>query len=314
MSKDPAVLWYPNDYLGGTLGMTFEEKGAYVELLMMQFNRGHMTDHMINHMLGHNADKLWAVMKDKFTQDENGYWYNERMEIEILRRQKYVKSRTNNRLGKEKSPEKSPEKTENQLNEKHMITHMSDHVNNHMIVHMENENENINRIEIKGENKRVEGIKERGVGREKKGDEKKREGAKGPDLIDRLIGEFENAYMHVRGDPYVVTNRGKDRDMMGKLLALYNKRNPDGDTETAIESLRSFFLLACDISDPWLYDNMNIGTLYSQINKITIILKNGGKQQKRQKSGISDGFRRWLHEGLHSPEVNGSMSASEVHP
>jgi len=26
MSKDPAFLFYPNDYIGGTMGMTFEEK------------------------------------------------------------------------------------------------------------------------------------------------------------------------------------------------------------------------------------------------------------------------------------------------
>jgi len=38
MAKDPAFLFYPNDYIGGTMGMTFEEKGAYIELLMLQFN------------------------------------------------------------------------------------------------------------------------------------------------------------------------------------------------------------------------------------------------------------------------------------
>ena len=34
MSKDPAFLFYPNDYLGGTMGMTFEMKGAYIDLLI----------------------------------------------------------------------------------------------------------------------------------------------------------------------------------------------------------------------------------------------------------------------------------------
>lgn len=58
MAKDPAFLFYPNDWLGGTMGMTFEEKGAYLELLMLQFNRGHMTTDMINHMVGHLWDKV----------------------------------------------------------------------------------------------------------------------------------------------------------------------------------------------------------------------------------------------------------------
>ena len=51
MGKDPAFLFYPGDYLSGTMGMTFEEKGAYVELLMMQFNRGHVTSVELHHEL-----------------------------------------------------------------------------------------------------------------------------------------------------------------------------------------------------------------------------------------------------------------------
>ena len=35
MAKDPAFLFYPGDWIGGTMGMTFEEKGAYMEILMM---------------------------------------------------------------------------------------------------------------------------------------------------------------------------------------------------------------------------------------------------------------------------------------
>lgn len=36
MTKSPAFLFYPGDWLGGTLGMTLEEKGAYMELLILQ--------------------------------------------------------------------------------------------------------------------------------------------------------------------------------------------------------------------------------------------------------------------------------------
>jgi len=95
MAKDPAFLFYPNDYIGGTMGMTFEEKGAYMELLMLQFNRGHMTTHMIGQTIG----QLFGQIKDKFKKDENGLWYNERLELEKERRKDYVSSRTNNRLG-----------------------------------------------------------------------------------------------------------------------------------------------------------------------------------------------------------------------
>ena len=95
MSKDPAFLFYPNDYIGGTMGMTLEEKGAYIELLMMQFNRGHMGGHMIGQAIG----QLWDTVKVKFVQDDKGLWYNERLEEEQDKRKQFTDSRKNNLLG-----------------------------------------------------------------------------------------------------------------------------------------------------------------------------------------------------------------------
>jgi uncharacterized protein YdaU (DUF1376 family) len=130
MAKDPAFLFYPNDYLGGTMGMTFEEKGAYMELLMMQFNRGHMTTHMIGQTIG----QLFGRIEDKFKVDADGLYYNQRLDNEIQKRQNFVASRVNNKSGK------------NQYtgNRGHMTSHMT----SHMIGHMENVNENINKDDI----------------------------------------------------------------------------------------------------------------------------------------------------------------------
>lgn len=114
MAKDPAFLFYPNDWLGGTLGMTFEEKGAYMELLMLQFNRGHMTKDMIGQTVG----QLWVKLEDKFRMDDNGLWFNERLELEKEKRKQFVSSRVNNKKGK------------NQYS----------HMNGHMTSHMDNEN------------------------------------------------------------------------------------------------------------------------------------------------------------------------------
>ena len=127
MAKDPAFLFYPNDYIGGTIGMTFEEKGAYVDLLMMQFNRGHMTSHMIGQVVG----QLWDKLSSKFVQDGEGNWYNQRLEQEIERRKSYCNSRLNNKTGKNQH-------TSN-------VGHMTSHTSSHMIGHMENVN--INRID-----------------------------------------------------------------------------------------------------------------------------------------------------------------------
>jgi len=129
MAKDPAFLFYPNDYIGGTMGMTFEEKGAYIELLMMQFNRGHMSGHMCGQVVG----QLWVKIQDKFQQDEKGLWFNDRLEVEQNKRKAFTTSRKNNLKGT------------NQYSKKRGL------INGHMTSHMENENEDINSyvLEIK---------------------------------------------------------------------------------------------------------------------------------------------------------------------
>ena len=134
MAKDPAFLFYPGDYVSGTMGMTFEEKGAYMDLLMLQFNRGHMTHHMIQHTIGH----LWEQVKCKFIQDEEGLWYNVRLDIEKEKRKTFTESRRNNIKPKEK-PKREPS--------------YETHMNPHMTPHMENVNENINKDIINNKNK-----------------------------------------------------------------------------------------------------------------------------------------------------------------
>jgi hypothetical protein len=123
MAKDPAFLFYPGDWLGGTMGMTLEEKGAYIEVLMLQFNRGHMEGHMIAQVIG----QLWGRIQHKFIKDENGLFFNERLELEKNRRKKFVASRNNNIKGS------------NQYSKRKKRGHKTSH--------MENENENVIDIE-----------------------------------------------------------------------------------------------------------------------------------------------------------------------
>ena len=118
MAKDPAMLWYPGDWISGTQGMTFEEKGAYMESLMFQFNNGHMAEHMIGRMVG----QLWGQIKHKFKVDSNGLWYNERVDLEKEKRKSFTDSRKNNLQGK------------NQYSK-----------NGHTTSRMENENINVNK-------------------------------------------------------------------------------------------------------------------------------------------------------------------------
>jgi len=125
MSKDPAFLFYPNDWIGGTMGMSLEDKGAYMEILMMQFNVGHMTSHMIGQVVG----QKWDNIKHKFRMDSEGKFFNERLELEKDKRKKFTKSRHNNISGNNQH-----KKTNNKLG----------HMDGHTTSHMENENENVN--------------------------------------------------------------------------------------------------------------------------------------------------------------------------
>jgi uncharacterized protein YdaU (DUF1376 family) len=130
MAKDPAFLFYPNDWTGGTMHLSFECKGAYFDLLMLQFNRGHMTIDMIAHVLGQSMDKIWPQIQDKFQTDGKVFW-NERLREEKEKRVKFTESRRNNKKGSNQFSKK--EKDNN-----HMLGHMTSH--------MENENEDVNEI------------------------------------------------------------------------------------------------------------------------------------------------------------------------
>jgi hypothetical protein len=108
--------------------MTFEEKGAYIEILMLQFNRGHMTSHMIGQLVG----QLWGSIKCKFVQDEQGLWYNVRLDQEKDKRMSFTQSRRNNIKG---------------LNQ-HTIGHTLGHMTSHMEDVNEDVNRNINKVKI----------------------------------------------------------------------------------------------------------------------------------------------------------------------
>ena len=90
--KDPAFLFYPESFLVGVMYMTDEEVGQYIKLMCMQHQKGHIPDSVMKRYL--------PAVQDKFTQDEDGKWYNERLEYEIERRAKFTNAvRENGRKG-----------------------------------------------------------------------------------------------------------------------------------------------------------------------------------------------------------------------
>ena len=95
--KDPAFLFYSSDFLSGTMLMTDEEVGQYIKLLCLQHQKGHLKEKdMLNICKSYNEDIF-----SKFKKDEEGNYYNERLEYEANKRKAYSESRRNNRKTKE---------------------------------------------------------------------------------------------------------------------------------------------------------------------------------------------------------------------
>ena len=103
--------------------LNMEQKGKYITLLCLQHNKGKLTEKDMLSICGSYDADVFA----KFTKDEEGYFFNERLSIEIQKRKAYSESRRNNRIKKDVS-----------------------NISKTYVQHMENENinENINKDEI----------------------------------------------------------------------------------------------------------------------------------------------------------------------
>ena len=123
-NKDPAVLFYTKDFLTGVMGLTMHERGQYITLLCLQHTSGHLTEKEITLSVGEVSED---VLK-KFTKDEEGKYFNPRMEEEAKKRKAFTESR---RANVSKRYEKS--------------TSVDTYVDT-SVVHMGNENKNINVI------------------------------------------------------------------------------------------------------------------------------------------------------------------------
>lgn len=119
MAKDPAFLFYPGDWQGGTMYLTPEQKGLYIDLLILQFNVGKFTLAQAKQVLSICFTVAWPMLELKFKTDGDYYW-NERLQEEVEKRKRFTASRKENAKGLKKKK--------------------------HMLQHMEDENENILRI------------------------------------------------------------------------------------------------------------------------------------------------------------------------
>ena len=126
MAKDPAFLFYSADFIVGTYEMTDEQVGRYIRLMCLQHQKGHLSESVVLSVMGGEID---SEVIGKLKRDDDGLYYNERLEEEMNKRRKYSESRAKNRKGKAVS--------------KSHDNHMSNICNSYD-EHMVNENENVN--------------------------------------------------------------------------------------------------------------------------------------------------------------------------
>ena len=96
MAKDPAFVFYTGDFLNGVIDMTMEERGQYITLLCYQHQKGHIEEKTIRFLLGYAKDNLPEVIMKHFKVDNDGKYYNARMDLEKEKRSKFVETRREN--------------------------------------------------------------------------------------------------------------------------------------------------------------------------------------------------------------------------
>lgn len=132
MAKDPAFLFYPGDWQGGTSTFSRFLKGCYMDVLIAQFNSGHLSLEEIKTVLGSDFGQSWPALQKKFKADPKGLFFNEKLQTEMIKRKEYSKSRADNRRKKD-------------------MKHISKTYEPTYVPHMENENGNEIGIKIKKE-------------------------------------------------------------------------------------------------------------------------------------------------------------------
>ena len=133
MSKDPAFLFYSSDFLTGTMFLSNEQVGKFIRLLCVQHQKGRLSEkHMLSICKAYDSEIF-----EMFLKDEEGLFYNERLEIEINKRKSHSEKQRANVM---KRWNKDTNVIPNIQNGNTVVIPLEDENEN------ENENEDVNTI------------------------------------------------------------------------------------------------------------------------------------------------------------------------
>lgn len=121
------------------------------------------------------------------------------------------------------------------------------------------------------------------------------------DFADKLIGLFAELYKEYRkGADYDVVFKGKDRLAVMQLLRVYKEKNPLSDSEKTIEDFKFFFQASLSIDDKYVYNNVTLTYIASNINKIKQLFNNGKNRKSNTESNLR-GISEALYEHFNKP-------------
>ena len=94
MNKAPAFQFYADDFIGGTITMSHEERGLYVLALCIQWGQGSLAHDDIERLGSGMAQPSLSKVKAKFELGEDGRLRQHRMEKERLKQASYRAERS----------------------------------------------------------------------------------------------------------------------------------------------------------------------------------------------------------------------------
>lgn len=101
--KDPAFLFYYQDFITGTMHMTDEARGVYIMLLCYQADKGYIDDYIFKKTCGSEEIFKEVCLKFEYFHEDKIY-QNIRLRKEMEKRRQYSDSRRKNRTSKKAKP------------------------------------------------------------------------------------------------------------------------------------------------------------------------------------------------------------------
>ncbi len=116
MAKDPAFLFYHEDFFAGVSDLSNDEVGAYIRCLCIQASKGGVSEKHMKKICETHDVFMIVVSKFKINSQTN-LFENFRLTEEITKRRNYSKSRSDNRKGSKKDTNISESYDKHMVNE-----------------------------------------------------------------------------------------------------------------------------------------------------------------------------------------------------